>query len=202
MPNTTLTFDELAEFGPRLEQGLERLANALKVAVARAIFMAIVEASPVGPAIRDKHPGLFRASTFASVGAPSPKRLPKQSSYPIPGASDFDAAVSGVSFEEPIYETNSAGGDAAYSWVIERGRVWAPLIGREASRRSKDNDERRRRNGIRPRYNIFKQSTKQMGRWYGSLQAPDGVFGPAILAVWGQRASVLAAALADIERLI
>lgn len=174
----TYRLNSLGELGPALEAYLPRAAAALQVSLRGVIMehgiVELVDRSPVGNPVVDPHPGKYRASHVPSAGNMETRVLPNMPAYPIPGIPEVEAALSGAGPDVSGFLANAAADDrrpdSSYAGILEGGR-------RQASR-------------------IATRTTM----WVGSEQAPEGIYGPAVLALRGMRATIEAEALTRAQR--
>lgn len=175
---STYRLSSLEALGPALEAFLPRAVRELQASL-RGVIMehAIVELgdrSPVGNPAVDPHPGKYRASHVPSAGNMQTRVLPNMPAYPIPGIPEVEAALAGAGPDVSGFIANAAADDrrpdSSYAGILEGGR-------RQASR-------------------IATRTTM----WIGSEQAPEGIYGPAVLALRGMRATIEAQAVARAQR--
>ncbi len=174
----TYRLDSLEGLGPALEAYIPRAAAALTVSlrgvIAEHAIVELVDRSPVGDPVVDPHPGKYRASHIPSAGQMVTRVLPNMPTYPIPGIPEVEAALSGAGPDVSGFIANAAADDrrpdSSYAGILEGGR-------RQASR-------------------ISSRTTM----WVGSPQAPDGIYGPAVQALLGMRATIEAKALERAKR--
>lgn len=169
----TYKLDSLEALGPALADYLERAVTALYVSlrevVAENAMVKLVDFSPVGNAAVDPHPGKYRASHVPNAGEILTRVLPNMPAYPIPGIPEVEAALRGASPGVSVFIANAAADDRrpneSYAALLEGGR-------RQYSR-------------------VASRTTL----WIGSEQAPDGIYGPAVRALLGMRATIEASAI-------
>lgn len=174
----TYHLDSLEALGPALAAYLPRALSVLTVSlrdiIAEHAIVELVDRSPVGDAAVDPHPGKYRASHIPSAGQMQTRVLPNLPAYPIPGIPEVAAALSGAGPNVSAFIANAAAddrrSDESYAGILEGGR-------RQASR-------------------VSSKTTM----WIGSHQAPDGIYGPAILALRAMRATIEAQALERAKR--
>lgn len=174
----TYRLDSLEELGPALEAFLPRavaeLTASLRDVIAEHAIVELVDRSPVGDPAVDPHPGKYRASHVAAAGQMVTRVLPNMPSYPIPGIPEVEAATAGAGPEVSVFIANAAADDRrpdqSYAGILEGGR-------RQYSR-------------------VSSRSTV----WAGSEQAPEGIYGPAIRALQGMRATIEAKAVERAKR--
>lgn len=172
--------NSLEELGPALQAFLPRAVGVLQMSlrdvIAEHAMVELVDRSPVGNPVVDPHPGKYRASHVPSAGNMVTRVLPNQPAYPIPGIPEVEAALSGAGPEISAFIANAASDDrrpdSSYAGILEGGR-------RQYSR-----------------------TATRTTMWIGSLQAPEGIYGPAILALRGMRATIEAQALERAKRRI
>lgn len=175
---STYHLDSLEALGPALEAYIPRAAAALTVAlrdtIAEHAIVELVDRSPVGNPAVDPHPGKYRASHVPSAGQMQTRVLPNMPAYPIPGIPEVAAALSGAGPDDSAFIANAAADDRrpedGYAGILEGGR-------RQYSR-------------------VASKTTM----WIGSEQAPEGIYGPAIQALRGMRATIEAQAVKRAER--
>jgi len=168
----------LGELGPALEEFLPRAVAALQVSlrdtIAEHAMVELVDRSPVGNPAVDPHPGKYRASHVPSAGQMVTRVLPNMPAYPIPGIPEVEAALAGAGPEVSAFIANAAADerrpDSSYAGLLEGGR-------RQYSR-----------------------TATRTTMWIGSEQAPEGIYGPAILALKGMRATIEAQAVERAKR--
>ena len=190
-PNAAGRKVKIEELGDALGVLVKRvhpmLVREVRDEIGREAFLEVVQRSPVGglglsvpsgKPRRDPHPGRYRAGHVASAGSPEPIDLPFLPSYPTPGEEAFDAGVAGSSEAESVFVSNATQGKPsgktgqryAYGkWALEDGR-------RQYSRVS-----------------------TRVTLWIGSEWAPDGVYGPTVVAVKARRATIKRRALRKVK---
>lgn len=174
----TYRLDSIEQLGPALQGFLGRLVPELQVAlrgvIAEHAIVELVDRSPVGNPAVDPHPGKYRASHVPSAGNMVTKVLPNLPAYPIPGIPEVEAALSGAGPDVSAWIANAAADERrpeeSYAGILEGGR-------RQYSR-----------------------TATRATMWIGSEQAPDGIYGPAILALRGMRATIEAKAVERVKR--
>lgn len=170
--------DSIEALGPALQGYLDRLLpvllTSLRDVIAEHAIVELVDRSPVGDPVVDPHPGKYRASHVPAAGSMQTQVLPNVPAYPIPGIPEIEAATQGAGPEVSIFIANAAADDrrpdSSYARLLEDGR-------RQYSR-----------------------TASQTTMWIGSLQAPDGIYGPSIQALLGMRATIEAQAVQRAQR--
>lgn len=174
----TYRLDGLDALGPALEELLTRavpvLYSSLRDVIAEHAMVKLVDLSPVGNAAVDPHPGKYRASHVPAAGQIVAKVLPNMPAYPIPGIPEVDAVTRGADPAVSVFIANAAADDrrpeSSYSRLLEGGR-------RQYSR-----------------------TGTRTTMWIGSTQAPEGIYGPAVQALLGMRATIEAEAVTRAKR--
>jgi hypothetical protein len=169
----TYRLEGLDALGPALEAYLRRAYKALyaclREVIAESAMVKLVDLSPVGNAAVDPTAGKYRASHIPSVGEIQTKVLPNMPAYPIPGIPEVEAVLRGADANSSVFIANAAADerrpDSSYAGLLEGGRR---QYSRVSSRRTV---------------------------WVGSEQAPDGIYGPAVRALLGMRATIVASAI-------
>jgi hypothetical protein len=182
---TTYRLDSLEALGPALAKLLDRaipvLYASLRDVVAEEAMVKLVDLSPVGNAAVDPHPGKYRASHIPSVDQIVTKVLPNMPAYPVPGIPEVEAVLRNASPTATVFIANAAADerypDSSYAGPLEGGR-------RQYSRTGAS----------------WSKSAKATPIWIGSEQAPEGIYGPAVQALLGMRATIEASAIRRAQR--
>lgn len=161
------------EFGPAVEGLLNRavrvLQEELRAEIAERALVKLVDLSPVGDPAVDEHAGKYRASHIPSVGEIAVKFLPNMPSYPVPGVEAVSAVLRGSDPAESVFIANSARNEeSGYPYgkdALEPGRRQYTRLGSGTT------------------------------MWIGSVQAPEGIYGPAVRALLGMRGTIEATAV-------
>lgn len=156
----------------------DKLSVTLRNLVAKRLKVIAIRRSPVGfPSVATgkkgtKHPGQFRAGHILSEGEPVYEDLPDLPSYPVQGPVDVEAEVS--RFQTPQLPIFMANA------VADDDRDSGYSASLEAGRR----------------YN------EALGRMLGSEAAPEGIYGPSIEELQGDRATIERQAIEAIEAML
>jgi len=168
----------MEEFGPALSTYLGHAYLALYVAlrtqVAVQLFLELEVLSPVGDPAKDRHTGKYRASHIASISAPKAVILPDLPSYPLGGAPAIEAVLAEAAPEDALFIANAA---ASERYAAKGG--YAKLL--EGGRRQ------------------YSRMSSRKAQWIGSVQAPGGIYGPAVENVKGRAPEIEAAAVAMVQ---
>jgi hypothetical protein len=161
----------LEDLGPALEGFVARaipvMYVALRDAVVEAAYYKVQELSPVAT-------GRYKASHTISADSPRTVALATLPAYPIGGAPEVEAALAAAGPDSVIYIANAAAdpryasrpGGGSYAAILEGGR-------RE--------------------YTRLRTGRTQ---WIGSLQAPNGIYGPARDALLAESVTIVGNAVA------
>lgn len=162
----SIRLNSIEALGPALESYLKRAVPALYISLREVVAEnAMVKLVDLSPVATGK----YRASHVPSVGEIRTRVLPNMPAYPIPGIPEVVAVLRGAPATASVFIANAAADerrpDSSYAGILEGGR-------RQYTRLSS------------------RQSV-----WVGSEQAPEGIYGPAVRALLGMRATIVASAI-------
>lgn len=164
----------LEQLGPVLESYLARVIPlvyaSLRYEIVTEFLFKVQELSPVAS-------GRYRGSHVVSAGVLRTVALATLPAYPILGEPEVEAILAAAPASVPIYIANAAA-DPKYA-SRPGGGSYARLL-----------EDRRRQ------YTRLRTGTTM---WVGSLQARNGIYGPAREALLGQRVTIVSNAIARVK---